>query len=189
MMAGEKLASFRSHATEAEPHRGQGGRVPVRPLPRRRHRARPRNGIDRRSHGPRFRLPVAFAKSQIGGGASCPARHRVRIGAGRRRPAIVETMRLLKDAGFKIIATYGTQATCRARTRGRSDQQGVRGPPAHRRRHQERRGTTGVQHHGRRASPSDSSAMRRAALLHKVPYYTTLRELSPRRMKSGLFGR
>ena len=93
--------SFGLKPADARPRRGQGSGVPVRPLPRRRHRARPGDALDRRGHGPRPRLRRAFAKSQLGAGivaadrrARCSSRSRtatsraiVRAGArpGRAR--------------------------------------------------------------------------------------------------------
>ena len=68
IMAGESLASFDAEAAAVRPCRRQGGRVPVRPVPRRRHRARPGDEVDRRGDGPR---PLV--------------RHRVRQEPARRR--------------------------------------------------------------------------------------------------------
>ena len=58
-----------------------------------------------------FDYAVAFAKSQLGGGTGVPRTGTVFISLREsdRRPAIVETARLLNDAGFKLIATSGTQ--------------------------------------------------------------------------------
>ena len=59
VMAGEKLAALlRASAAAAAPRpcRGQGGGVPVRPLPRRRPDPRAGDEIDRRGHGPRQRF-------------------------------------------------------------------------------------------------------------------------------------
>ena len=53
VMAGETLASFELKPQPLPAPRGEGSGVPVRPLPRRRHRARPGDEIDRRGHGPR----------------------------------------------------------------------------------------------------------------------------------------
>ena len=69
VMAGETLESFELEAAALRAHRGQGGRVAVRALPRRRCGPRPGDEFDRRGHGPRPLFAVAFAKSQIGGGS------------------------------------------------------------------------------------------------------------------------
>ena len=127
----------------------QGSRVPVRALPRRRHRARPGDEIDRRGHGHRPSFDIAFAKSQLGGGASLPRAGTVFVSVrDGDKPRILETRQLLAELGFKVIATGGTQRfLSRARRRGREDQQGAGRPPAHRRCDQERRGPAGFQHH------------------------------------------
>ena len=73
VMAGETLASFNLKTVEAEAHRGEGSRAALRALPRRGHDPRPRNALDRRSHGPgRPNFGRAFAKSQIGAGLKLP---------------------------------------------------------------------------------------------------------------------
>ena len=68
IMAGERLATFPLQADDQRPRRRQGGGVPLRPLPRRRHRARPGDALDRRGHRPRPLL-----------------RHRLRQEPARRR--------------------------------------------------------------------------------------------------------
>jgi hypothetical protein len=88
IMAGESLASFNLDRKAAQPHRRQGSRLPVQPLPRRRHRARPRDEVDRRGHRPRHRLrhglrQVAARRRQQG----AARRHRVRLGPRRRQAA------------------------------------------------------------------------------------------------------
>ena len=49
---GWRAESQRRDRAEDQSHRGQGSRLPVRALSRRRYRARPGNALDRRSHGP-----------------------------------------------------------------------------------------------------------------------------------------
>ena len=66
IMAGERLASFGLKPAASAPPGGQGGGVPVRPLPRRRHRAGPGDEIDRRGDGhrrARSRSPSPRARS------------------------------------------------------------------------------------------------------------------------------
>ena len=86
IMAGEKLADFKLKKTQARPCRREGIRLPVRALPRRRHRARPGDALDRRGHGHR---PLVR-----GGVRQEPARrrhpraaqgHGVRLGARERQ--------------------------------------------------------------------------------------------------------
>ena len=104
---------------------------------------------------------IAFAKSQIGGGADLPR--------------ILDTVKLLEKLGFKVIATGGTQRYL--------SEKGVRTEKVNKvlegRPHIVDRiknggvqlvfnTTEGV------AALADSRSLRREALLHKVPYYTTL---------------
>ena len=92
---------------------------------------------------------VAFAKSQIGGGARLPRAGTVFVSVRDvDKPRILEAVRLLSSLGFKVIATGGHPALSgRARGSGRKDQQGGRRPAPHRRRHPQRRCGAGFQHH------------------------------------------
>ena len=84
IMAGESLASFGLVAEGAAAYRRQGGGLPLRPLPRRRRAARPRDALDRRGHRPRpqlrRRLRQEPARRRHAGAAH---RHGVRLGARR----------------------------------------------------------------------------------------------------------
>jgi carbamoyl-phosphate synthase large subunit len=79
---GREARELRPDQAGAEAHRGQGGGVPVRPLPRRRHRARPGDEVDRRGDGSRFdlrhRLRQVAARF---GQPSAALRHGVHLGA------------------------------------------------------------------------------------------------------------
>jgi carbamoyl-phosphate synthase large subunit len=119
---------------------------------------------------------VAFAKSQIGGGSPLPRDGTVFVSVrDADKPRIIEAVRVLHDLHFKIIATSGTQrflaennipaAKINKQLEGRphivdaiknGQVQLVFNT------------TEGAQ------ALADSRALRRAALLHKVPYYTTL---------------
>jgi len=126
-------------------------------------------GIDRN-------FAVAFAKSQIGGGSRLPRSGTVFVSVrDADKPRVLEAVRLLVSLGFRIIATSGTQ-------RYLAEQ----GLPASRinkvlegRPHiVDAIANGGVQlvfntTEGATAL-ADSRSLRRAALLHKVPYYTTL---------------
>ena len=91
-----RRASWRARASRASassraaarPCRRQGSGVPVRALPRRRHRARPGDALDRRGHRPRpllrHRLRQEPARRRHQGAAR---RHGVRLGARRRQAA------------------------------------------------------------------------------------------------------
>jgi carbamoyl-phosphate synthase large subunit len=119
---------------------------------------------------------VAFAKSQLGGGTKVPAKGTVFVSVrDEDKPRVLDAARLLSDLGFKIVATSGTQrflaengvpaAKINKVLEGRphvvdaiknGDIQLVFNT------------TEGAQ------ALADSKSLRRAALLHKVPYYTTL---------------
>src|SRR3954469_4724224 len=119
---------------------------------------------------------MAFAKSQIGGGSSLPRQGTVFVSMrDSDKPRIVEAVKLLEKLGFKVIATGGTQRYL--------SQNGVTSDKINKvlegRPHIVDRiknggvqlvfnTTDGV------AALTDSRSLRRAALLHKVPYYTTL---------------
>ncbi|MDQ0472930.1 carbamoyl-phosphate synthase large subunit [Labrys wisconsinensis] len=119
---------------------------------------------------------VAFAKSQLGGGTKVPVEGVVFVSLkDEDKPRIVDTARLLVDLGFTILATDGTQRFLAengiAATRVNKVLEG--------RPHiVDAIKNGGVQlvfntTEGAQAL-SDSRSLRRAALLHKVPYYTTL---------------
>ncbi|GAB4070243.1 carbamoyl-phosphate synthase large subunit [Ancylobacter sonchi] len=119
---------------------------------------------------------VAFAKSQLGGGTKVPKSGTVFISVREDdKPRILDTARLLTSLGFKVLATSGTQRYLAENgipatkvnkvLEGRphivdaiknGDVQLVFNT------------TEGAQ------ALADSRSLRRAALLHKVPYYTTL---------------
>ena len=119
---------------------------------------------------------VAFAKSQLGVGSKVPTEGAVFVSMkDDDKPRIVETVRLLADLGFDIVATDGTQRFLAAQgIVTRRVNKVLEGRP-----HvvdQIKNGdiqlvfntTEGAQ------ALADSRSLRRAALLHKVPYYTTL---------------
>lgn len=126
-------------------------------------------GIDRS-------FEVAFAKSQLGGGTRVPRKGTVFVSVRESDKArITEVVRMLHELGFKVVATSGTQ-------RYLVDQ----GVPTEKinkvlegRPHIVDAITNGdIQlvfntTEGPQAL-ADSRSLRRAALLHKVPYYTTL---------------
>jgi carbamoyl-phosphate synthase large subunit len=119
---------------------------------------------------------IAFAKSQIGGGSNLPRKGTVFVSMrDSDKPRILETVKLLEKLGFKVIATGGTQRFL--------SQHGVVTEKVNKvlegRPHiVDRIKNGGVQlvfntTDGVTAL-TDSRSLRRAALLHKVPYYTTL---------------
>ena len=119
---------------------------------------------------------IAFAKSQIGGGSNLPRAGTVFVSVrDSDKPRILEAVKLLEKLGFKVIATGGTQRYL--------SQHGVTAEKVNKvlegRPHiVDRIKNGGVQlvfntTDGVTAL-TDSRSLRRAALLHKVPYYTTL---------------
>ncbi len=119
---------------------------------------------------------VAFAKSQLGGGTKVPAKGTVFVSVRNEdKPRVLDAARRLSGLGFKIVATSGTQrflaehgvpaAKINKVLEGRphvvdaiknGDIQLVFNT------------TEGAQ------ALADSKSLRQAALLHKVPYYTTV---------------
>ncbi|GGC82623.1 carbamoyl-phosphate synthase large subunit [Chelatococcus reniformis] len=123
-----------------------------------------------------FGFGVAFAKSQLGGGTKVPVSGTVFVSVrDQDKPRILPTIKLLVELGFDVTATSGTQRFL--------ESHGV--PSARINKVLEGRPhvvdaikngriqlvfntTEGAQ------ALHDSRSLRRAALLHKVPYYTTL---------------
>ncbi len=121
-------------------------------------------------------FPVAFAKSQLGGGTNVPRTGTVFVSVRDiDKPRVLETTRLLAGLGFKIRATGGTARYLNS--------EGVKTQRVN-------KVSEGRPHvvdlikngeiqlvlnttEGAQAL-ADSRSLRRAALLHKVPYYTTL---------------
>ena len=119
---------------------------------------------------------IAFAKSQLGGGTKVPTSGTVFVSVRDvDKPRVLDTMKLLTQLGFKICATGGTARFLESK-----------GVPAQR----VNKVSEGRPHvvdsikngavqlvfnttEGAQAL-ADSRSLRRAALLHKVPYYTTL---------------
>jgi carbamoyl-phosphate synthase large subunit len=121
-------------------------------------------------------FPLAFAKSQLGGGSILPRTGTVFVSVrDTDKPRILDTIRLLENLGFRVIATGGTQRYL--------TEQGVKAEKVNKvlegRPHIVDRIKNGEVQlvfnttEGMTAL-SDSRSLRRAALLHKVPYYTTL---------------
>jgi carbamoyl-phosphate synthase large subunit len=119
---------------------------------------------------------IAFAKSQLGAGSRLPSAGTVFVSVrDADKPRILDSLRLLVDLGFRIIATSGTLRYL--------TEQGL--PAAKINKVLEGRPhivdaikNGGVQlvfntTEGAEAL-KDSKSLRAAALLHKVPYYTTL---------------
>jgi carbamoyl-phosphate synthase large subunit len=119
---------------------------------------------------------IAFAKSQIGGGARLPRGGTVFVSVRDvDKSRILEAVKLLAELGFKVIATSGTQ---RFLVENGVPTQKVNKVLEGRPHIVDAIKNGGVQlvfntTEGAQAL-ADSGSLRRAALLHKVPYYTTL---------------
>ena len=119
---------------------------------------------------------IAFAKSQLGGGTKVPREGTVFVSVrDADKPRILDTMRLLDGLGFRIEATGGTAKFLADEGLAvRKINKVSEGRP-----HCVDAIKNGSIHlvfnttEGSQAL-SDSRSLRRAALLHKVPYYTTL---------------
>ncbi|MBB3772066.1 carbamoyl-phosphate synthase large subunit [Angulomicrobium tetraedrale] len=119
---------------------------------------------------------VAFAKSQLGGGTKVPTSGTVFISVRDEDKArILDTARLLVSLGFKVMATSGTQRYLAENgVTAEKINKVLEGRPHI----VDAIKNGGVQlvfntTEGAQAL-ADSRSLRRAALLHKVPYYTTL---------------
>jgi carbamoyl-phosphate synthase large subunit len=119
---------------------------------------------------------VAFVKSQLGGGSRLPKTGTVFVSVkDADKVRILEATRLLSGLGFKVLATSGTQRYLA--------QQGVAAVKINKvaegRPHivdAIKNGEVQLVFNTTEGATAlaDSRSLRRAALLHKVPYYTTL---------------
>jgi carbamoyl-phosphate synthase large subunit len=123
-----------------------------------------------------FDYSIAFAKSQLGGGVTIPKSGTVFISVkDEDKPRILDAVRLMQSIGFRLIATSGTQRYFAA--------QGVAVEKVNKV-HEGRPHIVDAIKNGQvqlvfnttegAQALADSRSLRRAALLHKVPYYTTL---------------
>jgi carbamoyl-phosphate synthase large subunit len=119
---------------------------------------------------------IAFAKSQIGGGSRLPREGTVFISVrDADKSRILPAVQLLTSLGFRVIATGGTQRYL--------VEQGIQAEKVNKvaegRPHivdAIRNGSVQLVFNTTEGAIAlaDSRSLRRAALLHKVPYYTTL---------------
>jgi carbamoyl-phosphate synthase large subunit len=126
-------------------------------------------GIDRS-------FEIAFAKSQIGGGSRLPKDGTVFVSVrDADKPRILDAVRLLAGLGFKIIATSGTQRFLR--------ENGIAAEKVNKVLEGRPHIVDAIKNGGVQlvfnttegmTALADSRSLRREALLHKVPYYTTL---------------
>ncbi|WP_349357760.1 carbamoyl-phosphate synthase large subunit [Stappia sp.] len=119
---------------------------------------------------------IAFAKSQLGAGSRMPTSGTVFVSVrDADKERIVEAIERLAKTGFKVIATQGTQSFLEERGISCAKVNKVLEGRPH---------IVDAIKNGEvqlvfnttegRQALSDSRSLRRAALLHKVPYYTTL---------------
>jgi carbamoyl-phosphate synthase large subunit len=123
-----------------------------------------------------FDFSIAFAKSQIGGGSMLPKSGTVFVSVkDEDKPRILNSMRTLAGLGFRVIATSGTQRFLK--------EQGVEADKVNKVLEGRPHIVDAIKNGGVQLvfnttegaqALTDSRSLRRAALLHKVPYYTTL---------------
>nr|WP_321524863.1 carbamoyl-phosphate synthase large subunit [uncultured Cohaesibacter sp.] len=121
-------------------------------------------------------FPIAFAKSQLGGGTKVPSEGTAFISVkDDDKPVILPAVRRLKNVGFRIIATGGTQRylaengiECEKINKMLEGRPHIVDALKNGEVHLVFNTTKGAK------AISDSRDLRRAALLHKVPYYTTV---------------
>jgi carbamoyl-phosphate synthase large subunit len=182
IMAGESLASFKLPRQNFDLHKARhvGVKEAVFPFARFGERVDTVLGPEMKSTGEVMGIDrdysVAFAKSQLGGGARLPKAGTAFVSVrDSDKPRILEAMRTLRTLGFQVIATSGTQRYLA--------EHGVEADKIN-------KVAEGRPHivdaikNGRvqlvfnttegATALADSHSLRRAALLHKVPYYTTL---------------
>jgi carbamoyl-phosphate synthase large subunit len=182
VMAGESLASFKLPPQHFEPEAARhiGVKEAVFPFARFGPDVDTVLGPEMKSTGEVMGLDhsfaVAFAKSQIGGGAILPREGTVFVSVrDADKPRILDAVRLLTALGFKVMATVGTQhflldqgvnaAKINKVAEGRPNIVDAIKNGEVQLVFNTTEGATAL---------ADSRPLRRAALLHKVPYYTTL---------------
>jgi carbamoyl-phosphate synthase large subunit len=182
VMAGETLASFKLPLQnfDLKTSRHVGVKEAVFPFGRFGDKVDTVLGPEMKSTGEVMGLDrdyaVAFAKSQLGGGARLPKDGTVFVSVrDGDKPKILESLKTLRTLGFEVVATSGTQ-----RYLAENGVEAVKiNKVAEGRPH-----IVDAIKNGRvqlvfnttegATALADSRSLRRAALLHKVPYYTTL---------------
>jgi carbamoyl-phosphate synthase large subunit len=121
-------------------------------------------------------FPLAFAKSQIGGGSRLPRSGAVFVSVrDTDKPRVLEAIEILIGIGFRVIATSGTQRFL--------VENGIKAEKVNKVAEGRPHIVDLIKNGGVQlvfnttdgaTALADSRSLRRAALLHKVPYYTTL---------------
>jgi carbamoyl-phosphate synthase large subunit len=119
---------------------------------------------------------LAFAKSQLGAGVDLPRSGTLFVSVrDEDKPGILSSVRRLSDLGFRVLATGGTQRFLAEKgVEAQKINKVLEGRPhiedaIRNRQVQIVFNTTDGQ-----KAVSDSKSLRRATLMQKVPYYTTL---------------
>ena len=180
IMAGETLGELRPAAPRRCDHiGGQGSGVPLRPLPRRRHPARPGDALHRRGHGPRplaSASPSPRASSAAAPSADVAARVFVSVRDADKPRIARARCSCWPTSASRSWRPRGTQRFLedeRRRTPPRSTRCWKAGRTSSTPSRTARSSSSSTPPRARRRLP-DCRSLRRAALLHKVPYYTTL---------------
>ena len=174
---GRKARFVRPQLRQARPCRRQGSGVPLRPFPRRGHGARAGDALDRRGDGARPFVRGRFRQEPARRGlASAEVRRRSSFRcATPTRSGSSSRCKMLQKLGFRIIATGGTQRYLASRglkaqkinkvSEGRPNAADI-----------VRNGGVQLVFNTTEGATSlaDSKPLRRAALLQKTPYYTTI---------------
>jgi carbamoyl-phosphate synthase large subunit len=182
VMAGEMLASFKLAplSFDLKTSRHVGVKEAVFPFARFGDKVDTVLGPEMKSTGEVMGLDrdyaVAFAKSQLGGGARLPKDGTVFVSVrDGDKPKILEALKVLRALGFEVVATSGTQRFLAENGVAAIKINKVAEGRPH---------IVDAIKNGRvqlvfnttegATALADSHSLRRAALLHKVPYYTTL---------------
>jgi carbamoyl-phosphate synthase large subunit len=182
IMAGESLASFALEPGRFAPGTAThtGVKEAVFPFARFGERVDTVLGPEMKSTGEVMGIDrsfeIAFVKSQLGGGARLPRGGTVFVSVrDEDKERVIEAVRTLTGLGFKVIATSGTQRFLAERgvaadriLKASEGRPNVVDAIKNGRVQLVFNTTEGAQ------ALADSKSLRRAALLHKVPYYTTL---------------
>jgi carbamoyl-phosphate synthase large subunit len=182
VMAGESLASFglKPQRFEAGTARHIGVKEAVFPFARFGPAVDTVLGPEMKSTGEVMGIDrdynVAFVKSQLGGGSRLPKTGTVFVSVkDADKPRILDAIRLLAGSGFRIVATSGTQRYLA--------ENGVAADKVNKVAEGRPHIVDAIKNGGVQlvfnttegaTALADSRSLRRAALLHKVPYYTTL---------------
>ncbi len=182
IMAGEPLADFHLEPQHFEPGaaRHVGVKEAVFPFARFGDKVDTVLGPEMKSTGEVMGIDrdynIAFAKSQLGGGTGVPKSGTVFVSVrDSDKPRILEATRLLSELGFRVLATSGTQ-----RYLANEGVPAIKiNKVAEGRPHivdAIKNGEVQLVFNTTEGATAlnDSRSLRRAALLHKVPYYTTL---------------